>query len=73
VGHRCPPAVRDVLHSRFPGTVILCQASPVWEVAVEAAVPLITGHLKHFPAEVCTGIKVLTPAAFIERWRSSHS
>jgi predicted nucleic acid-binding protein len=46
---------------------------PFWEAAVEAAAPLITGNLKHFPAEVCTGIEVLTPAAFIERWRSSHS
>jgi predicted nucleic acid-binding protein len=44
---------------------------PFWEVAVEAAAPLITGNLKHFPSEVCTGLEVLTPAAFIERWRSS--
>ena len=44
---------------------------PFWEVAVEAAAPLITGNLRHFPAEVCTDIEVLTPAAFIERWRSS--
>jgi predicted nucleic acid-binding protein len=50
---------------------------PFWEVAVEAAAPLITGnrgctHPPHFPAAVCTGIEVLTPAAFIERWRSSR-
>jgi hypothetical protein len=29
---------------------------------------LITGNLKHFPAEVCMGIEVLAPATFIERW-----
>jgi hypothetical protein len=41
---------------------------PSWEVAAEAAAPLITGNLKHFPTEVCTGIEVLAPATFIERW-----
>ncbi|HUW11721.1 MAG TPA: PIN domain-containing protein [Anaerolineae bacterium] len=45
---------------------------PFWEVAVEAAAPLITGNLKHFPAEVCPGIEVLAPATFIEMWSSSH-
>jgi uncharacterized protein len=50
---------------------------PFGEVAIEAAAPLITGnrgctHPQHFPAEVCTGIEVLAPAAFIERWRSSR-
>jgi hypothetical protein len=45
---------------------------PFWEVAVEAAAPLITGNLKHFQAEVCTGIEVLTPAGFIKRWRAGR-
>jgi predicted nucleic acid-binding protein len=45
---------------------------PFWEVAVAAAAPLITGNLKHFPPDLCTGIEVLTPAALIARWRSSH-
>ena len=45
---------------------------PFWEVAVEAAAPLITGNMKHFLAEVCAGIEVLAPATFIERWSSSH-
>jgi len=50
---------------------------PFLEVAVEAAVPLVTGNLgcthpQRFPAEVCTGVEVLVPTAFIERWRSSH-
>jgi predicted nucleic acid-binding protein len=45
---------------------------PFWEVAVEAVAPLITGNLKHFPAEVCRGVEVLTPAAFTERWSSGH-
>jgi predicted nucleic acid-binding protein len=46
---------------------------PFWEVAVEASASLITGNLKHFPAEVCTDTEVLAPAIFIERWRGSHS
>ena len=45
---------------------------PFWEAAVEAAAPLITGNLKHFPPAVCTDIEVLTPATFINRWRASH-
>ena len=45
---------------------------PFWEVAVEAAAPLIAGNLRHFPAEVCTDIEVLAPTPFIERWRSRH-
>lgn len=48
---------------------------PFLEVAVEAAALLITGNLRHFPAdaihpiEACTGIQVLTPAVFIQGWR----
>ena len=45
---------------------------PFWEVAAEAAAPLVTGNLKHFPAEMRTSIEVLTPAALIERWHGSH-
>ena len=45
---------------------------PFWEVAVEAAAPLITGNLKHFPAKVCTGIEVLAPATFINWWRTGR-
>jgi uncharacterized protein len=45
---------------------------PFWEVAVEATAPLITGNLKHFPADACTGVEVLTPARFIELWRGVH-
>ena len=45
---------------------------PFWEVAVEAAAPLITGNVKHFPAEVCVGVEVLTPVAFVKLWSSSY-
>ena len=43
---------------------------PFWEAAVEAAAPLITGNLKHFPTDVCTDIEVLAPATFIKWWRT---
>jgi predicted nucleic acid-binding protein len=63
------PLVARPLPAKLPDS----DDQPFWEVAVEAATPLITGNLKHFPAEVCADIEVLTPAAFIERWRSSRS
>jgi predicted nucleic acid-binding protein len=56
----------------LPATLPDLDDQPFWEVAVEAAAPLITDNSRHFPAELCTGIEVLTPATFIERWRSSH-
>ena len=56
----------------LPATLPDPADQPFWEVAVEAAVPLITGNQKHFPPEVCTGVEVLTPAAFVERWRSGQ-
>ena len=45
---------------------------PFWEVAVEATAPLITGNLKHFPPDVCTDLKVLAPATFLDWWRAGH-
>jgi predicted nucleic acid-binding protein len=57
----------------LPATLPDPDDQPFWEVAVEAVAPLITGNQKHFTAEVCTDIEVLTPTAFIEHWRSSHS
>ena len=56
----------------MPATLPDPDDPPFWEVAVEAASLWITGNLRHFPPDVCTGIEVLTPAAFIERWRGSH-
>lgn len=62
------PLVARPLSAELPDPADL----PFFEVAVEAAAPLVTGNLRHFPVEVCTGIEVLAPATFIERWRSSH-
>ncbi|MGC9452207.1 MAG: putative toxin-antitoxin system toxin component, PIN family [Oceanipulchritudo sp.] len=37
------------------------------EVAFNAGLPLVTGNVKHFPLEKNRGVKVLTPAEFVER------
>jgi putative PIN family toxin of toxin-antitoxin system len=57
----------------LPATLPDPDDQPFLEVAVEAAAPLITGNLKHFPAAICTSIDVLTPAAFVERWLSQQA
>ena len=36
------------------------------EVAFNAGVPLVTGNVKHFPSEKNRGVKVLTPAEFVD-------
>lgn len=36
------------------------------EVAFKAGLPLVTGNVKHFPPEKNRGVKVLTPAEFVE-------
>jgi uncharacterized protein len=36
------------------------------EVAFNARLPLVTGNVKHFPSEKSRGVKVLTPAEFVE-------
>lgn len=39
------------------------------EVAAAAGAPLITGNGRHFPADACAGIVVLSPATFLEQWQ----
>jgi hypothetical protein len=61
----------------LPATLPDPDDQPFWEVAVETTASLITGnvgcsHPQHFPQEGCKDVEVLTPAAFIERWRSGH-
>jgi putative PIN family toxin of toxin-antitoxin system len=41
---------------------------PFLEVAVEAGAVLVTGNRRHFPAEVCGDVRVLTPADFLAQW-----
>ena len=38
---------------------------PFIEVALTAAVPLVTGNKKHFPASACQGHRIITPADFV--------
>ena len=47
---------------------------PFLEVAVTCAADcLITGNAKHFPHEAYDGVPILSPAQFIERYRSALS
>lgn len=39
------------------------------EVAAAAQAPLVTGNGRHFPPDLCTGVLVLAPAAFLEHWQ----
>jgi len=36
------------------------------EVSIAAGVPLVTGNVKHFPDTQCLGVKILTPAQFLD-------
>jgi putative PIN family toxin of toxin-antitoxin system len=38
---------------------------------VSGAEYLVTGNLVHFPAEACAGVSVVSPAVFVEAYRSA--
>jgi putative PIN family toxin of toxin-antitoxin system len=40
------------------------------EVALSAAVPLVTGNVAHFPPDRCSGCEVLVPAVFLRSFRA---
>lgn len=42
--------------------------SPFLEVAHAVEAVLVTGNLKHYPAEERQSVEVLDPAAFLQRW-----
>ena len=43
------------------------------EVAVASGAEyLVTGNLVHFPAEACVGVSVVSPAVFVEAYRSAE-
>lgn len=55
----------------YPGRIDLPDVDdqPFLDAALAAgADALITGNRKHFPPELCRGVKVLTPAEFFEAW-----
>jgi putative PIN family toxin of toxin-antitoxin system len=35
------------------------------ECALVETVPLVTGNLRHFPKQVCRGLRIMTPAEFV--------
>jgi len=47
---------------------------PFLEVAHTAqADMLVTGNTRHYPAQSCHGVAVLTPSEFLAQWQASHS
>jgi putative PIN family toxin of toxin-antitoxin system len=46
---------------------------PFLEVAAEAGAVLVTGNRRHFPADACGDVTVLTPAEFLARWHEPGS
>jgi putative PIN family toxin of toxin-antitoxin system len=56
----------------YPVSVVLPDPDdlPFLEVALTARVEaLITGNVRHYPAELCQGIVILSPASFLDDWR----
>jgi putative PIN family toxin of toxin-antitoxin system len=46
---------------------------PFWEVALTAqADALVTGNARHYPPELCQGVVVLPPAAFLDHWQQQR-
>lgn len=39
------------------------------EAAASTAAMLVSGNLRHYPSEMCSGIIVVSPSAFLERWQ----
>ena len=64
---------RSIFVSPLPLKINLPDPSdlPFLEVAVSEGVPIITGNKKHF--ESATGIKIFTPAEFIEWWEKGNT
>lgn len=47
---------------------------PFLEVAIAAAVEyLVTGNLRHYPARLCGGVRVVSPAAFLKAYRERQT
>lgn len=44
---------------------------PFLEVAATAGAILVTGNMRHYPEDACSGVTVVTPAEFLEVLRRS--
>ena len=58
-----------------PLPVVLSDADdqPFLEVAATARAVLVTGNRRHFPADACQGIQVLSPADFLDLLRGEEA
>jgi len=43
--------------------------APFAETALAANAPLVTGNLKHFPAGMLAGVRVMSPSEFLDEFR----
>jgi len=62
------PAPAVPLHVRLPDP----DDVPFLEAAAATGAILVTGNLRHYPAKQRAGVRVLTPAEFLELLRSSR-
>ena len=68
IDFRSEIAASQPLHTRLPDP----DDEPFLEVAIScAADSLVTGNLGHFPHEARGAVSVLSPAEFVERYRSA--
>ena len=65
-------AAVPVICTRFISGLPDPDDAPFLEVALAASVPLITGNLRHFPAALRQGSRVLSPRDFLTEW-ARHS
>lgn len=59
-----------VIARPWPGALPDPDDLPFLEVAAAAAATLVTGNVRHFPAEHVQPVPVMTPAAFVAAWSS---
>jgi putative PIN family toxin of toxin-antitoxin system len=59
------PVVAPPLPVEFPDAADRAFLEVAWQADVSA---LVTGNLRHFPAECCGPVRVEAPGAFVQRW-----
>ena len=59
------PVVAPPLPVELPDAADRAFLEVAWQADVSA---LVTGKLRHFPAECCGLVRVEAPAAFVQRW-----
>ena len=63
------PVVAPPLSVELPDAGDLPFLEVAWHADVSA---LVTGNLRHFPAEACGAVRVEAPGPFVQRWASTR-